>query len=96
MSFTVIGDTVNTTARLQALTRTFETSLVVGDPVVKAVQALHPEVAVRLVEHLDDRGEHTLRGRVVPVHLWTRKTNGAPAPSSPILGDVSRHPPISR
>ena len=77
MSFTVIGDTVNTTARLQALTRTFETSLVVGDPVVKAVQALHPEVAVRLVEHLDDRGEHTLRGRVVPVHLWTRKTNGA-------------------
>ena len=96
MSFTVIGDTVNTTARLQALTRTFETSLVVGDPVVKAVQALHPEVAVRLVEHLDDRGEHTLRGRVVPVHLWTRKTNGAPAPSSPIPGDVSRHPPISR
>lgn len=96
MSFTVIGDTVNTTARLQALTRTFETSLVVGDPVVKAVQALHPEVAVRLVEHLDDRGEHTLRGRVVPVHLWTRKTNGAPAPSSPIAGDVSRHPPISR
>ncbi len=96
MSFTVIGDTVNTTARLQALTRTFETSLVVGDSVVKAVQALHPEVAVRLVEHLDDRGEHTLRGRVVPVHLWTRKTNGAPAPSSPIPGDVSRHPPISR
>ncbi len=96
MSFTVIGDTVNTTARLQALTRTFETSLVVGDPVVKAVEALHPEVAVRLVEHLDDRGEHTLRGRVVPVHLWTRKTNDAPAASSSIPRDVSPHPPISR
>ena len=86
MSFTVIGDTVNTTARLQALTRTLETSLVVGDPVVKAIQALDPDVAARLVERLEDRGEHTLRGRIVPVHLWTRKTNNTPAPSSPTPG----------
>ena len=98
MSFTVIGDTVNTTARLQALTRTLETSLVVGDAVVKAIQALDPDVAARLVERLDDRGEQTLRGRIVPVHLWTRKPNNAPAPSSPTLRDVLRHaepaPPV--
>ena len=31
MSFTVIGDTVNTASRLQGLTRTLETPLVVGD-----------------------------------------------------------------
>ena len=38
MSFTVIGDTVNTAARLQTLTRTLETPLVVGDPLVAAVK----------------------------------------------------------
>jgi adenylate cyclase len=37
MSFTVIGDTVNTSSRLQGLTRTLETPLVFGDPLVTAV-----------------------------------------------------------
>src|SRR5258707_15036492 len=36
MSFTVIGDTVNTASRLQGLTRTPETPLVVGDALVRA------------------------------------------------------------
>ncbi len=75
MSFTVIGDTVNTTARLQTLTRALGTSLVVGDPVVKAVEALHTDVSAKLIEQLEDLGEHNLRGRVVPVRIWTRKTN---------------------
>jgi adenylate cyclase len=76
MSFTVIGDTVNTTARLQTLTRTLSTSLVVGDSVVEAVEAAHAEVSAKLVQQLEDRGEHSLRGRVVPVRIWTRKMTG--------------------
>jgi adenylate cyclase len=39
MSFTVVGDTVNTPSRLQALTRTLDTPLVVGGPLVDALRA---------------------------------------------------------
>src|SRR6202041_3904485 len=49
MSFTAIGDTVNTAARLQVLTRSMKTPLVVGDPVVRAIQALSPEVAAERI-----------------------------------------------
>ncbi len=71
MSFTVIGDTVNTAARLQTLTRSLGTPLVVGDALVKAVEALSPEFADKLVSRLEDGGEQTLRGRASPVRIWT-------------------------
>ena len=74
MSFTVIGDTVNTAARLQTLTRVLGTPLVVGDPLVAAVKARSPEIAARLVDQLQDQGEQSLRGRGGPVRIWTRKT----------------------
>jgi adenylate cyclase len=73
MSFTAIGDTVNTAARLQVLTRSLKTPLVVGDPVVRAIQALSPEVAAERIGRLEDLGEHSLRGRASPVRIWTRK-----------------------
>jgi len=73
MSFTAIGDTVNTAARLQVLTRSLKTSLVVGDPVVRAIQALSPEAAAERIGRLEDLGEHSLRGRASPVRIWTRK-----------------------
>jgi adenylate cyclase len=73
MSFTAIGDTVNTAARLQALTRSLKTPLVVGDAAVRAVHALTPEIAAERIRGLEDRGEHTLRGRASPVRVWTRK-----------------------
>jgi adenylate cyclase len=72
MSFTVIGDTVNTAARLQTLTRTLGTPLVVGDPLIAAVKALSPEISSGLLEQMEDHGEHDLRGRTGPVRIWTR------------------------
>jgi adenylate cyclase len=80
MSFTVVGDTVNTAARLQILTRTLGTPLVVGERLVEAVKAASPEIASGLVEELEDRGEQFLRGRAGAVRVWTRKTGGWMAP----------------
>jgi adenylate cyclase len=76
MSFTVIGDTVNTASRLQTLTRTLGTPLVVGDSLVEAVKARSSEIAAKLMDRFQDQGEHSLRGRGGPVRIWTRKTGG--------------------
>ena len=73
MSFTAIGDTVNTAARLQTLTRSLKTQLVVGDAVIRAIQASSPEIAAERIGRLEDRGEHNLRGRSSPVRIWTRQ-----------------------
>jgi adenylate cyclase len=72
MAFTVIGDTVNTASRLQALTRTLETALVVGEPLVAAVKAGSSEGATTLANQLRDHGEQTLRGRAGGLRIWTR------------------------
>ncbi|HXP75003.1 MAG TPA: adenylate/guanylate cyclase domain-containing protein [Stellaceae bacterium] len=76
MAFTVIGDTVNTAARLQALTRTLQTPLVVGDPLVNAVRIGSSEIAAALADQLQDQGEQSLRGRTGTIRVWTRKSGG--------------------
>jgi adenylate cyclase len=73
MSFTVIGDTVNTASRLQGLTRTLKTPLVVGGPLVDAVTAASSAGAVALAGQLQDQGEQALRGRAGAVRVWTLK-----------------------
>jgi len=73
LSFTVIGDTVNTASRLQRLTRTLETPLIVSDAIVCALQTMpQAETAAAMVSRLEDRGEQNLRGRSEPVRVWTR------------------------
>jgi len=71
MSFTVIGDTVNTASRLQALTRTLQTPLVVGGSLVDAVRAGASEIGSVLASQLQDHGQQLLRGRASPVRIWT-------------------------
>jgi adenylate cyclase len=71
LSFTVIGDTVNIASRLQRLTRSLSTPLVVGGPAVTAAQSAEtPEIA-DILTRLEDRGEQPLRGRSEPVRIWT-------------------------
>jgi adenylate cyclase len=71
-SFTVIGDTVNTASRLQRLTRSLETPLVVGDPLVSAVNSAGGDAACTLTGRLQDQGEQALRGRAGMIRIWTR------------------------
>jgi adenylate cyclase len=70
LSFAVIGDTVNTASRLEALTRSLKCALVVGNSVVEAVRSAPSPAATALLARLEDKGEQPLRGRSEPVRIW--------------------------
>jgi adenylate cyclase len=72
LSFTVIGDTVNTANRLQILTRSLKTPLVVADSVIGSLNGALPADLEALVGQLRDQGEQTLRGRSGAVRVWTK------------------------
>jgi class 3 adenylate cyclase len=61
---------VNTASRLQDLTRTLNTRLVVGDAIVTAARRQPDDGVGEILDRLKDGGEHALRGRSVPVHVW--------------------------
>jgi adenylate cyclase len=79
LSFTVIGDTVNTASRLQALTRSLNTPLVASDALVAMAKKTPSPEMEAVLTRLEDFGEQVLRGRGEPVRIWIRGKPGAPA-----------------
>jgi adenylate cyclase len=69
-SLSVLGDTVNTAARLQALSRELDTSLVVSAELVAAMRREgHPD-ADRLLAGLRPAGARQVRGRTAATEIW--------------------------
>jgi class 3 adenylate cyclase len=70
MTFTAIGDTVNTASRMQALCRDLRRRVVVSQPLVDRVRQ-ESGMDEPALARLSDGGSHRLRGRSQRVHVWT-------------------------
>jgi class 3 adenylate cyclase len=70
MTFTAIGDTVNTASRMQALCRDLKRRVVVSQPLVNRVRQ-ESGLDEPALERLCDAGSHRLRGRSQKIDVWT-------------------------
>jgi PAS domain S-box-containing protein len=70
MSFTAIGDTVNTASRMQELCRSLKSRLVVSQSLVeRACEESGKQLPV--LARLSEGGRHHLRGVTMPIQVWT-------------------------
>ena len=72
LEYSVIGDAVNIASRLEHLTRSLDTPLVVSDSVVKAIPRNDDE-SKSLMRNLSEGGMQEVRGRESGVAVWTFK-----------------------
>ncbi len=77
LEYSVIGDTVNIANRLERLTRSLGTALVVSDGLVKAIDR-ESDDGKTLVQGLSDAGVQKIRGRDAGVHVWILSTAEPP------------------
>jgi adenylate cyclase len=71
MKYAVIGDTVNTAARVEGLNKTLKTNILVTDSVFKQAQAVTEACA-----SLKDMGAHQVKGKGDKVHVYAYRKEG--------------------
>jgi PAS domain S-box-containing protein len=72
MSFTAIGDAVNTASRMQELCRRLGARLVASQALVERASS-EGGVATELLARLRDAGSHGVRGRQQSIHIWAER-----------------------
>lgn len=89
LEYSVIGDAVNVASRLEHLTRSIHTPLVVSDSLVQAIRKSDaPEQP--LLDHLTEGGSHKLKGRTSSVRVWVLKTDAVEP-----IGSLARRQPVA-
>jgi len=78
LEYSVVGDTVNIASRLEELTRSLDTNLVVSDSLVQTIDRDTADGRA-LLRGLHDGGVRTLRGRESGVHVWLLEPPGTTA-----------------
>ncbi|MEE4236302.1 MAG: adenylate/guanylate cyclase domain-containing protein [Anderseniella sp.] len=70
LSFTVIGDTVNTASRLESLTRELGASIVISDAVVEALKKEAGQAYLEDLRGFERVGKKAVKGRTGAVGVW--------------------------
>jgi adenylate cyclase len=76
LEYTALGDTTNTAARLEGMTKGTPYQLYVADSTRSRLSQLH--------EDLVEVGEFEVRGRTATVKLWSLRESEAPAPDEAV------------